>query len=669
MRKFISLLLAIALLLAVLPISLAAISPLRIDISTSKKAHTLFSTITFTVAITNTSDEIIRNVSAEALFGKDISPLEKNSQLSLEKSSLAAGETLQFKYNAQLNKLKALDLLLYPLQLLRGLLAGPTLDEIGNYFDNGREHVQKSERPRLLSLFGACYDAETTVRVWHGYPDTDDFSGVLANDFFAGYGDAGISIDENKAYCILLTRAKNLTGGIQAGSDLKVSTIRHSVAWVFSLEDAGEDCFAIRSLASGLVLAADGETAIRQEAYTGEAHQLWTKQMGRDGHVQIVNQDSGNAIAIGGGDALVQGTPGSAASQLWEICPIDAQALAAPPVPALDSPANWAANAIRYPQEGRPVPAGPIYIQWYQDASVGEVAHYELSFDGKEPVYVLPTEARIMGYRWYTTAVAEHTVRIAAVLEGGERVVSGVRSFPVSKKGIGWGTLHRVEDMGLAWYYNWYTTPCAGLPGWLQFEPQVWGGFADLGLDGLRESGCRSVMAFNEPDLNTQANMTVAEAVALWPRLRAAGLRLGSPAMSNNAAAAASWLAPFMREIDGDVDFIVMHCYSSSTNINDVLKMIDDNWAKYRKPIWIKEFALASFGADSPWGAGRNDPALVAAFMGQLLPELDRRAYVERYAWYPFGTDDIHGGASALFDYSTGELTALGELYRSLGAP
>jgi len=673
LRKFTGLLLAMALLLATLPLTPYAQAdncPLRIDISTCRTAYTLLSTMTYTATITNMGNAVVRNVSAEALFGKDIVPLAQGSQLTAEKSSLAPGESLQFSYRARLNTLKALDVLLYPCLLLRGLFC-PTPNLSNNHFNNGREYVEASARINLLSLLDACYDAASTVRVWYGYPDTDDFSSVLTNGFFEGYEDAGIVVDGDKSYYLLLSRAKNLTAGIQAdGAGLNVSTIRHNAAWVFWMEPAGDECFAIRSLASGLAMAAAEDSTVRLEAYTGAAHQLWTKRMGRDGQYQIINASSGKAIDIGGsGDALVQGTPGPGASQLWELMDVDAQALANPHVPDLNGRADWAKNAVRYPQEGKLVPAGPIDVQWYQDASIGELEYYELAFDGGEPVYVLPTGARIMGYRWYTTQVAIHSICITAVLTDGGRVPTEVRSFPVSKKGIGWGTLHRVEDLDIAWYYNWYTTPCTGLPGWLRFEPQVWGDFPDLGLHGLWEQGFRSVMAFNEPDSATQANMTVAQAVGLWPRLVETGLRLGSPAMSNNAAAAANWLAPFMGEAGGSVDYMVMHCYTNSSNVSDVLKMIDGNWAKYRKPIWIKEFALASFGANSPWGAGKGDPAAVAAFMEQLLGELDRRPYVERYAWYPFGTDDIYGGASALFDYGTGKLTALGEVYRGLGVP
>ena len=278
-------------------------------------------------------------------------------------------------------------------------------------------------------------------------------------------------------------------------------------------------------------------------------------------------------------------------------------------------------------------------------------------------------------YRWYSTRPSHRSVRVTAALADGTEVVTDTRNFTVTKKGIAWGTLYRLEDMRAAWYYNWYTTPNAGVDSHVQFEPQVWGDTADLGLAGLREKGLRSVMAFNEPDSASQANMTVAQALARWPELMASGLRLGSPAMSNNAAAATGWLAPFMRAIEDDpaleVDFMVMHCYSGAAGAagaDAVLKMIDDNWAKYRRPIWIKEFAVASFGPNSPWApGGSGKPADVTAFMERLLAGLDKRPYVERYAWYPFATDDPAGAKSALFDYATGELTALGKVYKGLG--
>jgi len=669
-RKLIGLLLAAALLAAALPLCAQAAgtpadgdSPLRVEITACKKRYTLLSTITYTVTVTNISDEDVRNVSAEVLFGKDLSSF--GSPCGLEKSSLAPGESLRFRCGARLHTLRGADILLFPLKYICDLFAKPALDEPGFVFGNGRQSAQASARVKLLSFFDKSYDTACTARVWFGYPATDDFSSVLVNDFFEGCDAQSITVNPDTPYYLILSRARNLCAGIQAcGAAPAVSTIRHNAAWTFAPEDAGDGSFAIRSLATGLTLAAEGLTNIQMEAYTGAANQLWTARAGRDGHVQLINAGSGKALDIGGGDTLVQREPGTGASQLWELNPIDACDLARPYIPDLNGRTAWARNALRYPEEGRPVPAGPIYIQWYQDASIGEVEYYELAFDG-QAVYVLPSDALLMGYRWYSTQAAQHTVQITAVLKDGGSVAGDMRSFPVSKKGLGWGTLHRVEDLRLSWYYNWYTTPCAGLPRHLQYEPQVWGDFSDLGLDGLWAQGFRSVMAFNEPDSATQADMPAARAAALWPRFTGTGLRLGSPVTAGPAQESA-WFAEFMDAAGENVDFIVLHIYDSKASVSQALDIVDKTWQKYRKPIWIKELAVASFGADSPWGAGRGGSAAVAAFMERLLGELDKRAYVERYAWYPFGTDDPYGGASALFDYATGELTALGKVYRAL---
>ena len=118
-----------------------------------------------------------------------------------------------------------------------------------------------------------------------------------------------------------------------------------------------------------------------------------------------------------------------------------------------------------------------------------------------------------------------------------------------------------------------------------------------------------------------------------------------------------------------DVDYVVMHMYYDQTDIDGFLETLDLAWKIWKKPIWITEFALANFGNASPWGGGVGDPAEAYAFMEKLLPELDKREYVELYAWYPVGADDPYGGVSALFDYSTGELTKLGELYNQMGLP
>ena len=52
-----------------------------------------------------------------------------------------------------------------------------------------------------------------------------------------------------------------------------------------------------------------------------------------------------------------------------------------------------------------------------------------------------------------------------------------------------------------------------------------------------------------------------------------------------------------------------------------------------------------------------------------ILPELDKREYVERYSWFSFSKSDYKNSGSALLDTYTGKITGLGKVYQKLGVP
>lgn len=64
-------------------------------------------------------------------------------------------------------------------------------------------------------------------------------------------------------------------------------------------------------------------------------------------------------------------------------------------------------------------------------------------------------------------------------------------------------------------------------------------------LDRARQAGS-TLLGFNEPDFDSQANMSVEQALDLWPQLQATGLRLGSPAPAVDAAEPGGWLDRFL---------------------------------------------------------------------------------------------------------------------------
>ena len=98
---------------------------------------------------------------------------------------------------------------------------------------------------------------------------------------------------------------------------------------------------------------------------------------------------------------------------------------------------------------------------------------------------------------------------------------------PHLKRGLGLGTKpetqwqHKVQSCGARWFYNWNRVPPENIPAGIEFMPMVWrdnpgASYVELGKQ-LRKAGYKQLLGFNEPDQKKQGNMTVEEALDLWP--------------------------------------------------------------------------------------------------------------------------------------------------------
>lgn len=247
-------------------------------------------------------------------------------------------------------------------------------------------------------------------------------------------------------------------------------------------------------------------------------------------------------------------------------------------------------------------------------------------------------------------------------------------------KGIGYDGPKRINQLDtaagpLGWYYDWgrqpstqatYPTKPAA-----PFVPMIWGrGSLDAGgvaevLAGLPATGAKECLGFNEPDHPGQSNMTPRQAADRWPELHALGLRLGSPATVSPGAA---WLDEFMEIANSEklrVDFMAVHSYSSP-DAADFLGKIDSLYARWKRPVWVTEYAAADFtvAADGPKSA-RFTRAEVNEFMAETVAGLRARPFVERFAWKTRAISDPRMWFSALYQ-DDGALTSTGQLYASL---
>jgi hypothetical protein len=236
------------------------------------------------------------------------------------------------------------------------------------------------------------------------------------------------------------------------------------------------------------------------------------------------------------------------------------------------------------------------------------------------------------------------------------------KRYHFAKKGVGaqksptFGTtdaqplMDAMAAMNLSWYYNWglrkrnLYTDMHGI----EFVPMFWGyneawgeGFLEGAMQDLdaiaADDSITHLLGFNEPDHSEQSNMTVEQALELWPLLEATGKRLGSPAPAGKGAALGNnnWLDRFMKgcaERGYRVDFICLHIYQEPHNINYLLDYVEDAYEKYGLPIWITEWSLVNWTGVSP----AEDKQV--AYLTEVIERLENIPYVERHAW--FNIDD-----------------------------
>ncbi len=228
----------------------------------------------------------------------------------------------------------------------------------------------------------------------------------------------------------------------------------------------------------------------------------------------------------------------------------------------------------------------------------------------------------------------------------------------------GWSD--KLEALNCKWYYTWTPNVPRDAPRNVSFVPMIWEyrGTAESVLKPAKiakNAGCEELLGFNEPDQKEQADMSVEEALEIWPLLEKTKLRLGSPACVHPDN---EWMTLFLEEVKKRklrVDFICVHSYSGA-DPQSLIRRMKAIEKRYNRPIWITEFAVGDWKAKNV-AENQFSPKDVLTYMKEVLPLLDRLDCVERYAWFSAKPNSPSLGTSALFD-DDGKLTPLGECYR-----
>ena len=96
----------------------------------------------------------------------------------------------------------------------------------------------------------------------------------------------------------------------------------------------------------------------------------------------------------------------------------------------------------------------------------------------------------------------------------------------------------RISILNVGWYYTWSNTYPTYGPNGVPWTAMIWSkkSVTDQVIANLTAMGkagtIKELLGFNEPDNQAQSNMSVDDAIALWPKLMSTGLRLGSQAVA-----------------------------------------------------------------------------------------------------------------------------------------
>lgn len=251
--------------------------------------------------------------------------------------------------------------------------------------------------------------------------------------------------------------------------------------------------------------------------------------------------------------------------------------------------------------------------------------------------------------------------------------VTGCSVVASPKKGVGaWDFPHvdrAIAEINVSWFYTWQPhTMRITKPDRVEFVPMIWGEtFVEPKQLELAKKSGSVLLGFNEPDLPDQANMTVQQALDLWPHLTATGMRVGSPATAADPSSSGSWLEQFM---DGAkargyrVDFVCVHWYGEEFDIDGAVNRLKNFLQavhhKFQLPIWLTEYSLIRWSNPPTYPSWEQQ----AKFASKSIEMLETLPFVERYAWYSLHPWMKDGSDRNSLYYQDGELTPAGVAYQ-----
>jgi hypothetical protein len=211
-------------------------------------------------------------------------------------------------------------------------------------------------------------------------------------------------------------------------------------------------------------------------------------------------------------------------------------------------------------------------------------------------VYALPTyNAEDSNTSESSDAPATDLKRAATVSAA---LAPGKRGLPYNSESL--TTTFTGPNSQISWGYNWDSSTTSTLPSALEYVPMLWSSASEhtsswvANVNTAIARGTTHVLAFNEPDLSSQSNLSPAAAAAAykkWMQPLAGKVKLGAPAVTNGGAPmGVTWMTEFIGNCTGcTIDFVPLHWYDSASNTAYFKSYIPSFYEAVQKPLWITE--------------------------------------------------------------------------------
>ncbi|KAF4300900.1 putative glycoside hydrolase subgroup catalytic core protein [Botryosphaeria dothidea] len=250
-----------------------------------------------------------------------------------------------------------------------------------------------------------------------------------------------------------------------------------------------------------------------------------------------------------------------------------------------------------------------------------------------------------------TSSTASSTAASTSAAQTG---VTGV----VDKRGLVYNSFSAVEQFTssqVSWGWNWAQTPGGTMPSGIEFVPILWGNREQDDLANWKSnaeeqisSGCKHLMGFNEPDVDTAgggSNMAADVAAQVYKEYMndfASKATLISPGVCNGEGLREStgrnqgldWLQDFYDACGGftesgcKVDKINIHWYSSYQGDLDSIityfqEYVEKAHTKFGMNLWVTEYQLQN-----------ADDATQEEFISKTSEWMSSQTYIEKYSYF-----------------------------------